>query len=513
MQKQSFLRGTFILSIASFINRMLGFGCMIFLARLLGAEGMGMLMMAQPLVPLIITLTELGLPVAISKLVSEAETQGNEGKMKRILVISLLVTGTSSVLITVLTLLYSKPIASFLLADQRAYYTMLAIIPIAPIVAVSAVLKGYFRGRQHMLSIALSDIIEHLAQMSCVFLFVYSLLPYGVEYAAAGAMASSVASEAVGLIFLFAKYKMNQGEASVKLTWKDHLKQGRQTLYELLYIGLPTTGHGFIHSIYEALQPMLVMKSLAIAGVGTALATQQFGMLFGYAFPLLFLPGFITHSLSTALIPAISEAKATNNVLLINKRMDQAMRVALLVGAPSTVILYIWAEPLATLVYQAPEAGILLKIMAPIFFLHYFDAPLHAILLGLGRASTALWNYLIATVMKGMAIFVFGAQFGIIGVSMAFNFGICFLMILNLLSISSLIGFYLEIRQYIKTGCCMLIMAASGHALFSFLQASQHHLLWNTLISVFVSLFVFYLGLTLTNITKQHPLLKVRIHL
>src|SRR5690606_36540594 len=124
---------------------------------------------------------------------------------------------------------------------------------------------------------------------------------------------------------------------------------------------------------------------------------------------------FITHSLSTALIPAISEAAANKDSRLMHKRMDQALRLGLVIGAPATVVLFEWATPLTTLIYNAPEAGLLLKILAPMFFLHYFDAPLHAILLGLGRAKATLWNYVISTVFKVLAIFVLGSKFGIVG--------------------------------------------------------------------------------------------------
>lgn len=56
------------------------------------------------------------------------------------------------------------------------------------------------------------------------------------------------------------------------------------------------------------IQPILITQSLAIAGIGTALATKQFGILAGYTAPLIMLPGFITNSLSVPLVPAISEA-------------------------------------------------------------------------------------------------------------------------------------------------------------------------------------------------------------
>lgn len=495
---QSFMRGTLVLSVAAFINRILGFISGMYIARVLGAEGIGILMMAHPLVPLVITITELGLPVAISKLVAEAHARGERNKVRRILHVSLAVTGVLSVALTTITLLGSEWIASILLSDQRAYYAMLAITPIAPIVAVSAVLKGYFRGMQQMKTIAASDVLEHTVQIAIVLALVHLLMPYGVAYAAAGAMAASVVSEAISLLFLVASYKLYGEKKLPGETWASHLKQGKSTLGELLQIGLPTTGHGVIHSLYGAFQPLLITTSLALAGIGTAVATKQFGLLAGFAFPLLFMPSFITQSLSTALIPAIGEAAANKNSLLIHERMNQAMNLGLLIGAPATVILYEWATPLTTLIYHAPEAGMLLKILAPMFFLHYFDAPLHAILLGLGRAKATLRNYIIATMFKGISIFVLGSQLGISGVAYGIGIGIVMQTLLNFISISSTIGFYWSIRPYVKVGICMMLMAIGGHWIYNYASSEGMPQLWCVIISIVCSMIIYFTTLVLS---------------
>ncbi|MDF2922266.1 MAG: stage sporulation protein [Paenibacillaceae bacterium] len=499
LPSQSFMRGTLVLSVAAFINRILGFISGMFVARVLGAEGIGLLMMAQPLVPLVITITELGLPVAISKLVAEAEARGETTKVRRILHVSLTVTGFLSVTLTTFSLLGSEWIASILLSDQRAYYAMLAITPIAPIIAVSAVLKGYFRGKQRMQTIAASDVLEYTVQIACVLALVHLLLPYGIAYAAAGATAAAVISEAVSLLFLLTSYKL-RGE--VKLpgeTWASHLKKGRSTLAELLRIGLPITGNGVVHSLYAAFQPLLITTSLAMAGIGTAMATKQFGLLCGYAFPLLFMPSFITQSMSTALIPAISEAAANKNNLLMHERMDQAMRLGLWIGAPATVILFIWATPLTSLIFQAPEAGLLLKILAPMFFLHYFDAPLHAILIGLGRAKITLRNHLVTTLFKIAAILFLGSEFGIIGVAFGLGMAIVVQTLLNFFAISGTIGFYCDIRLYVKVSLSMFIMALSGQWAYGYLNDMHLPMLWSVLGSAGFSLLVYFAVLSLTS--------------
>jgi stage V sporulation protein B len=507
LQKQSFVRGTIILSASALFLKILGFVNIIFLTRLLGAEGIGLLMMAHPLVPLVITLTELGLPVAISKLVSEADVQGNESKVKRILVVSLAITGTLSIILTLIALFGATYIASIFLTDQRAYYAMLAITPIAPIIAISAVLKGYFRGRQHMKTIAISEIIEHVVQMTFMIVLVQLLLPYGIEYAAAGAMICSVIGEGAGLVYVSAKFRTHFTRKGSRPKVRPHFRHSKQTLLELLHIGLPTTGNGFVHSIFRAFLPMLVTKSLLISGVSAVEATKQYGLLFGCAFPLLFLPSFITSSLSTALIPAISEAKAKENGLLMHRRMDQAMRTALFVGTPSTIILYIWANPLSTIIYHNPEAGNLVKILAPIFFLHYFEGPFHAILLGLGKAATVMWNFMVTSLFEAVAIFIFASKLGIEGVAIGLGFGVFLLTLLNFSSISSIIGFYMDVRTVLMNMFSAVIMVICGMGMYSFMQQSGYNQIWNVIGAIFISLIAYVMTLLVTKAFGNHKVI------
>lgn len=119
MSKQTFIQGTLILIIAGLITKILGFVNKIVMARILGPEGMGLYMMAVPILILVITLTRLGLPVAISKLVAEADSRGDQSRIKRILVVSLAITGTLSIVFTILTIMGAHVLSSVFLTDQR----------------------------------------------------------------------------------------------------------------------------------------------------------------------------------------------------------------------------------------------------------------------------------------------------------------------------------------------------------------------------------------------------------
>src|SRR5699024_12354344 len=105
---------------------------------------------ALPTLVLIIALTQLGLPVAISKRVAEAEAREDHEKIQMILVTSLTITGITSIIFTTGMILAAPFIATNLLTDERTLFPLITISPIVPIIAISAVSKGYFQGRQNI---------------------------------------------------------------------------------------------------------------------------------------------------------------------------------------------------------------------------------------------------------------------------------------------------------------------------------------------------------------------------
>lgn len=202
-----FLQGTIILIIAGLITRVLGFINRVVIARMIGNEGVGLYMMAVPTLVLVITLTQLGLPVAISKLVAEAQALGDKRKIKKILVVSLSITCTLSFIFTLSLIVFAPIIAKTFFTDERTLYPLLAVIPVIPIIAISSVIRGYFQGLQQMKPAAYSQVIEQVVRITLIAVCTKAFLPYGIEYAAAGAMLSSVFGELASLFYMFYMFK------------------------------------------------------------------------------------------------------------------------------------------------------------------------------------------------------------------------------------------------------------------------------------------------------------------
>ncbi len=495
-----FFQGTLILLAAGFITRMLGFINRIVVARVIGGEGVGLYVMALPSLFLVITVTQLGLPVAIAKYVAEANAAGDEKKIKTILVVSLSVTLGLSCIFTPSLMLAAPWLSQVLFTDERVYWPLMAIAPIIPIVAVSAVVRGYFQGKQNMKPSAYSQIFEQIVRIAFILLFTKMFLPYGIEYAAAAAMFASVLGELASLLYLLTLFKLKKHFPLRKRFFQSAAK-GKATLKELFGIAIPSTGSRLISNISWFFEPIIVSQSLAIAGISTALATKQYGELIGYAWPLLMLPSFITAALSTSLVPAVSEAAATGNTKLIVHRLQQSLRITFITGCLAVVVLFVFAEPIMKAMYGNGNAAVYITFLAPIFIFAYYQMPLQSVLQALNLARAAMMNSVFGAAAKLALIFILSSQpqFGIMGTAIGIGAGIVLVTFLHFLTIAKRIPFTLEARSYILTLGAALFAGWTGHLFYVLIDIP--YVLY---VSIALTAFTYYFVLrALKVITKE----------
>jgi stage V sporulation protein B len=508
-----FLKGTLILLIAGFITRILGFINRIVIARSIGEEGVGLYMMAYPTFILVVTLVQMGLPVAISKNIAEAQAKGNHSEVKKILVVSLAITITLSLIFTPALILLAPWLSTTLFTDPRTYYPLIAIAPVVPIIAVSSVLRGYFQGRQNMRPSAVSQILEQLIRITLIAVLTQTFLPYGVEYAAAAAMVAAVIGEIVSLIYLMTTFKLKK-RFRLRKNFFQFVHSGKKTFKELMEIALPTLGSRMIGSISWFFEPIVVSHSLALAGVAAVAATKQYGALTGFAMPLLLLPSFVTYSLATSLVPAISEANSQNNKQLIEHRLQQALRFAFLTGGLSVIILYVLADPLMELMYGSTKGAYFIRIMAPFFLFYYYQGPLQAVLQAVNLARAAMINSLIGAIVKTAVIFLLASQpaFGITGVALGIMVGFVLVTILHFATVLKKISFTFYVRDYLKGSIIMALITWVGFWVYENIFIGEHLAIRIvtsiTAISVSYVLLLILIGLVKKDELKRIPFIR-----
>lgn len=464
MKKQNFVQGAMILVVAGLITRGLGTIYRIFLSRIIGSEAIGLYQMAFPTMIMLITLVTAGLPIAISKLVAEAEAKKDILTVRKVLRISLMLVMIISGTVSLFFYLSIPFISRYLLTDQRVYYTLTAIVPIIPIISVSSVLRGYFQGRQNMIPSALSMIIETVFRMVSGIILSLLLLPYGIEYASAGAMIGMVIGELAGFITLVIQYLLHKSKLDRSQKKLNSIDQ--ESIYLKIYrIAVPVTASQVFTSLAYFIEPGIVAHSLALAGVSTHMATAQYGQLAGMAILIISFPSVITYSLSVSLIPAVSEAAARKNMKAVYKRLHQALKIAYIIGIPSAVIMFVLADSLAVLLFNTPEVGKLIKIMAPFAVFLYLQRPLSATLQGLDRAKESMQNSIIGSIVKTVAILFLASkpEFGIDGVAMSINISMMLVTVLHFYRVIQLIGFSIEVKPILLISLSAFIVGYISH--------------------------------------------------
>ncbi|MFY2154829.1 stage V sporulation protein B [Cytobacillus firmus] len=505
-----FLKGTMILLAAGLVTRVLGFINRIVIARFIGEEGVGLYMMAFPTMILVVTITQLGLPVAISKNVAEAEARGDTAKIKKILIVSLATTISLSIVFTPALILLAPLLSETLFTDNRTHLPLMAIAPIVPIIAVSSVIRGYFQGRQNMKPAAYSQMIEQVVRISLIALMTKAFLPYGIEYAAAGAMLAAVIGELASLLYLMTTFKLKK-KFRVRKQFFKYVSSGKSTFNELMTVALPTTGSRMIGSVAWFFEPIVVAQSLALAGVAAVAATKQYGALTGFAMPLLMLPSFITYSLSTSLVPAISEANSQNNMRLIEYRLQQALRFAFITGGLAVVVLYVLSDQLMEVMYGSSSGSHFIKLMAPFFLFYYYQGPLQATLQALNLARAAMINSLIGAVVKTAVIFLLASQpaFGINGVAMGILTGTVLVTMLHFATVLKAISFTFFVRDYIKTIIAMGMSGGLGFWMLKNILASDMNTALRVILISTVITIVYTILLLILKLIRKNDLIRI----
>ena len=396
MKKNKFLKMTMLLIIGGFITKILGMLIKIVMTRFIGTEGIGIYMLIMPTFSLLVSLTQFGFPVAISKLVAE-DRFNNKKLVFGIIPISL---GICFIILLVL-LSSGQFIATELLKEERTNLGLISIGFILPFIAISSILRAYFFGKERMFPHVISNILEDVIRLVLIILFVPSILKMGLSYVVAFLILISIFSE-LSSIIIFLICLPNK--ISLK---KEDFKPKKDYLKTVLSISIPTTGSRIIGSIGYFLEPIILAYTFKQCGYSNNFMITEYGILNGYVLPLLLLPSFFTMAISQALIPIISKTYTQHNLKETKRKIKQAIFYSLVVGIPCTLLFMLIPEIPLRLIYNTTEGISYIKILAPICLLYYIQSPLNGTLQAMGKAKEAMKGTLLGMIFRTAFLFVF----------------------------------------------------------------------------------------------------------
>lgn len=341
--KNSFVNGAAILGIAGLLCKIIGAFFRIPLRNMMGVAGMTYYSTVYPYYSALLTVSSAGLPTAISKMVAERVSLGDREGARRVLKKTLLLLTGIGIVTTALM---------FLGADMLAKVTncpgseksFRALAPALFFVSVMCAYRGYLQGLQLMTGTALSQLAEQLGKLVFSLLLVKLWLPYGFDVAAMGALLGITVSEALGLLVIFVFYLKNRKTTSdgYEVIRPDLEKE--QTIRRVLAIAVPVTIGASIMPLTGIVDTLLIKNIMIGTGFTREYADMCFAIFRTDVSTIINMPAVLTVALAMSLVPAISSACATEDRKGVKTVTTMALKLALLVGLPCAVGLFVVGE-------------------------------------------------------------------------------------------------------------------------------------------------------------------------
>lgn len=357
MKKNLFIKSTLILILSGFLTKMLGFIIKVVYTRIIGEYGISLFTIATPTYSLLLTISTLAIPISISKLVSE-----NKGRSIRILTSATFLILSINFLLILIIFLTKDFIATNLLKEPLASPILMAFALTLPFVSISAVLKGYFAGKQNMVPHATSNILEQIVRLIIIVTILPILMKKSVMYAVLGLILLTILSEISSIIvFLFFLPK--------HINYKTNLLPSKKHTKDILNISLPTVSSRIIGNIGYFLEPIILTNLLLFSGYTNAYILREYGAYNAYSLALLTMPGFFIAAISTSLLPEISKFHGERNSSMVKRRIKQSLLFALLIGTFFSFIIFTFRDKLLFTLYNTTNGSDYIKILAPFFVL------------------------------------------------------------------------------------------------------------------------------------------------
>ena len=393
--KNKFIKSTIILLIGGLLTKVLGMIIKIVMARLIGTKGLGIYMLILPTFTLLISLSQFGFPLALSKLIGE-DTKNNKKLVFSILPVLILI----NVVLIILIVLLAPIISSKLLHNKDIYISILAMALVIPFTSISSICRSYFFGKQKMFPHVLSNITEDIVRLIIMIIGIPLIKPYGLKYIVCFLILINIISEIISTVILIIFLPKN-----IHITKKD-LKPNKLYIKETLNICIPNTTSRLIGSIGFFLEP-IILTNILLLNYSNNYITTEYGVISGYVIPIILLPSFFTLALSQSLLPVISKDSVKNNIKSIRKKVSYIILLSLLIGVPITIILLFKGDLLLKLIYHTNLGTNYLKILAPICLLQYIQAPLSTTLDALGKSKINLISTILGTTIRTISLLIF----------------------------------------------------------------------------------------------------------
>ena len=366
---QNYMHGAAILTVGVIIMKLLGAVYKIPLGNILGDDGYSLFIGAYNIYNIFFTLATAGLPVALSRLVAEADAQGRVRQEDKTFRVALKTFAAIGVVFALIMFLFPNWLASSYLENPDAAPSIKAMSPAILLVCLVSAYRGYCQGNGNMIPTTVDEVLEVLFKVIAGLALAGGLLKAGYDktIGSAGAIMGVSVGSVVSLGYMVVYKRKNYAILSAPYTSGRHLKVTPEDSVKvdssftiaknILRIGIPIALGACILSILNSVDSKLCMNRLQnAAGFDYQHAKVLYGV-YGKAQTIFNLPAAIITPLTIAIVPAISGAVAKKSYEQASAVSEDSIRIAAVLAMPMGVGLAVLAYPIMNVLYPDSNAA------------------------------------------------------------------------------------------------------------------------------------------------------------
>ncbi len=434
------MEGVIVLMLSQVVIKIVGLIYKIYLTNRegFGDRGNAIYSSAFQIYALFLTISSIGVPNAISKLVSSKVAVGDNKEAYRIFKIAFAMFGLLGFVGSSILFFGAEYIANNYLQIPEAKLTILALSPSVFLVSIASVLRGYFNGKENISVTANSQSLEQIFKTIFTILLVEQIASISskntILMAGAATLATTLAT-LFSLIYLYRYFIKIKREV-----WKEVIASKKQKkdsvikiIRSILAVSVPIALCALFSVTTKTIDALTVVRSLKNF-MREEEATLQYGILSGKVDTLITLPFSFNIAFATALVPTISAAIAKKEIYIAKKRIEFSILVTILIGLPCTICMCMFSNQILDLLFpNASSGGEMLALSACSIIFVVLTQTINGALQGLGKVNVPVIAFAFGAIIKLIFNIVLIPIIGIKGaiissiISHIISFIICFI--------------------------------------------------------------------------------------
>ncbi len=366
-----------------------------------GDAGNAIYMSGYQIYALLLTISSIGVPNAISKIISEKKSIKDNVNEKRILLISIMLFAIIGFFGTIILFFGAGIISDNILMIPKAKLSIKVLSPAVFFVSIASVLRGYFNGKDKIQITAFSQFIEQLLKSTLTILFVEitdRISNRNTEIMAAAANFATTVATCSSLLLIVGKYINLSKEFSNGYNYKK--ESISQIVRSILIISIPITASAILSSIGKNIDSITIVRILKNA-LGEEVAIRRYGILSSKVDVLISLPLAFNIAISTALIPEISKLRIKNDLDGVIKKVNLSLSISIIIGIPCVIGIYVYSDQIFELLFpNALEGSELLRLSSITIIFSLLTQTINGVLQGIGKNSIPLTASIVGIALK-----------------------------------------------------------------------------------------------------------------